>query len=107
MYLYNSATHKKELFETHTPGKVEMYTANIAAIKRRAELQAQKEAEERERIKAEAEATAKAQAEAEAEAKRIATEEAYKIHIIVLYGIIVLLLLAVVYLANRLSKKKK
>ena len=26
MYLYNSATHKKELFETHTPGKVEMYT---------------------------------------------------------------------------------
>ena len=26
MYLYNSATHKKELFETHTPGRVEMYT---------------------------------------------------------------------------------
>lgn len=26
MYLYNSATHKKELFETHTPGHVEMYT---------------------------------------------------------------------------------
>ena len=26
MYLYNSATHKKEKFETHTPGHVEMYT---------------------------------------------------------------------------------
>ena len=26
MYLYNSATHKKELFTTHTPGHVEMYT---------------------------------------------------------------------------------
>ena len=26
MYLYNSATHKKELFTTHTPGRVEMYT---------------------------------------------------------------------------------
>lgn len=26
MYLYNSATHKKEVFETHTPGHVEMYT---------------------------------------------------------------------------------
>ncbi len=26
MYLYNSATHKKELFQTHTPGRVEMYT---------------------------------------------------------------------------------
>ena len=26
MYLYNSATHKKAPFETHTPGHVEMYT---------------------------------------------------------------------------------
>ena len=26
MYLYNSATHKKEQFRTHTPGHVEMYT---------------------------------------------------------------------------------
>ena len=26
MYLYNSATHKKETFTTHTPGHVEMYT---------------------------------------------------------------------------------
>ena len=26
MYLYNSATHKKEEFKTHTPGHVEMYT---------------------------------------------------------------------------------
>ncbi len=26
MYLYNSATHKKEAFKTHTPGHVEMYT---------------------------------------------------------------------------------
>ena len=26
MYLYNSATHKKAEFVTHTPGKVEMYT---------------------------------------------------------------------------------
>ena len=26
MYLYNSATHRKEEFKTHTPGKVEMYT---------------------------------------------------------------------------------
>ena len=26
MYLYNSATHKKEEFRTHTPGHVEMYT---------------------------------------------------------------------------------
>ena len=26
MYLYNSATHKKAEFETHTPGHVEMYT---------------------------------------------------------------------------------
>ena len=26
MYLYNSATHKKEEFSTHTPGHVEMYT---------------------------------------------------------------------------------
>ncbi len=26
MLLYNSATHKKETFETHTPGHVEMYT---------------------------------------------------------------------------------
>ncbi len=26
MYLYNSATHKKEEFTTHTPGHVEMYT---------------------------------------------------------------------------------
>ncbi len=26
MYLYNSATHKKEPFVTHTPGHVEMYT---------------------------------------------------------------------------------
>ncbi len=26
MYLYNSATHKKEPFTTHTPGRVEMYT---------------------------------------------------------------------------------
>ena len=26
MYLYNSATHKKEDFVTHTPGQVEMYT---------------------------------------------------------------------------------
>ena len=26
MYLYNSATHKKEKFKTHTPGRVEMYT---------------------------------------------------------------------------------
>nr|WP_325184867.1 cysteine--tRNA ligase [uncultured Oscillibacter sp.] len=26
MYLYNSATHKKEAFTTHTPGHVEMYT---------------------------------------------------------------------------------
>ena len=26
MYLYNSATHKKGEFVTHTPGHVEMYT---------------------------------------------------------------------------------
>ena len=26
MYLYNSATHKKEEFQTHTPDRVEMYT---------------------------------------------------------------------------------
>ena len=26
MYLYNSATHRKEPFRTHTPGRVEMYT---------------------------------------------------------------------------------
>ena len=26
MLLYNSATHKKEEFQTHTPGHVEMYT---------------------------------------------------------------------------------
>ena len=26
MYLYNSATHKKEEFKTHIPGRVEMYT---------------------------------------------------------------------------------
>ena len=26
MYLYNSATHKKAPFETHVPGRVEMYT---------------------------------------------------------------------------------
>ena len=26
MYLYNSATHKKAEFVTHTPGHVEMYT---------------------------------------------------------------------------------
>ena len=26
MQLYNSATHKKEPFQTHTPGHVEMYT---------------------------------------------------------------------------------
>ncbi|WP_295766072.1 cysteine--tRNA ligase [uncultured Oscillibacter sp.] len=26
MYLYNSATHKKEELKTHTPGRVEMYT---------------------------------------------------------------------------------
>ena len=26
MYLYNSATHKKEEFQTHTPGHVELYT---------------------------------------------------------------------------------
>ena len=26
MYLYNSATHKKAEFQTHTPGRVEMYT---------------------------------------------------------------------------------
>ena len=26
MYLYNSATHRKQPFETHTPGHVEMYT---------------------------------------------------------------------------------
>ena len=26
MYLYNSATRKKEPFVTHTPGHVEMYT---------------------------------------------------------------------------------
>ena len=26
MFLYNSATHKKEEFKTHTPGRVEMYT---------------------------------------------------------------------------------
>ena len=26
MYLYNSATHRKEVFQTHTPNKVEMYT---------------------------------------------------------------------------------
>ena len=26
MYLYNSATHRKEEFQTHTPGHVEMYT---------------------------------------------------------------------------------
>ena len=26
MLLYNSATHKKEEFKTHTPGRVEMYT---------------------------------------------------------------------------------
>ena len=29
MYLYNSATHKKEEFKTHTPGHVEMYTCEI------------------------------------------------------------------------------
>ena len=26
MYLYNSVTHKKEEFRTHTQGHVEMYT---------------------------------------------------------------------------------
>ena len=26
MLLYNSATHKKETFTTHIPGRVEMYT---------------------------------------------------------------------------------
>ena len=26
MYLYNSATHKKEELKTHTPNHVEMYT---------------------------------------------------------------------------------
>ncbi len=26
MYLYNSATHRKEAFQPHTPGRVEMYT---------------------------------------------------------------------------------
>ena len=26
MLLYNSETHKKEKFQTHTPGHVEMYT---------------------------------------------------------------------------------
>ena len=26
MYLYNSATHRKDEFKTHTPGHVEMYT---------------------------------------------------------------------------------
>ncbi len=26
MYLYNSATHRKDLFTAHTPGRVEMYT---------------------------------------------------------------------------------
>ena len=26
MQLYNSATHKREPFQTHTPGHVEMYT---------------------------------------------------------------------------------
>ena len=29
MLLYNSATHKKEEFTTHTPGRVEMYTCGI------------------------------------------------------------------------------
>ena len=31
MYLYNSATHKKEEFQTHTPGHVEMYTSRKSA----------------------------------------------------------------------------
>ena len=31
MYLYNSATHKKEEFKTHTPGHVEMYTCGPTA----------------------------------------------------------------------------
>ena len=29
MLLYNSATHKKEEFQTHTPGHVEMYLSLI------------------------------------------------------------------------------
>ena len=32
MYLYNSATHKKEEFRTHTPGHVEMYTCGPTVI---------------------------------------------------------------------------
>ena len=32
MYLYNSATHKKEEFKTHTPGHVEMYTLSLIHI---------------------------------------------------------------------------
>ena len=31
MYLYNSATHRKEEFKTHTPGHVEMYTCGLTA----------------------------------------------------------------------------
>ena len=29
MYLYNSATHKKEEFKTHTPGHVEIGRAHV------------------------------------------------------------------------------
>ena len=32
MYLYNSATHKKAEFQTHTPGRVEMYPADLPFI---------------------------------------------------------------------------
>jgi len=32
MYLYNSATHKKEEFKTHTPGRVEMYTCGPTGV---------------------------------------------------------------------------
>ena len=32
MYLYNSATHKKAEFQTHTPGRVEMYKIGRAHV---------------------------------------------------------------------------
>ena len=32
MYLYNSATHKKAEFTTHTPGHVEMYTCGPTVL---------------------------------------------------------------------------
>ena len=38
MYLYNSATHKKEEFKTHTPGHVEMYTCGPRPHRQPAQL---------------------------------------------------------------------